>query len=248
MRNTYLILLVTVFVTTSAVAQSDTSYIYYDKNWKASGKDTAFYYGKIYKENSLWKKEDHWVKTNVLQMVGTYLERECKTEQGTFKWNREDGTLRNTADYENGQRTRLEYYYETGKKKGLLTYDQGVEKQVVWDENGNEMPGYVIEREAKFPGGVEGWRKYLESTLDGDVAARSKAPVGIYTVKVQFIVDKEGNIANVQAIEVPSVCKKCGNEAVRIIKNGPKWVPAVQDNKPVIYQAIQHISWQVVED
>ncbi len=105
-----------------------------------------------------------------------------------------------------------------------------------------------VEKEAKFPGGMDGWKKYLERNLDAQVAANDGAPTGNYTVKVQFIVDKQGNISNVQAIEVPKPCPSCGPEAVKVIKKGPKWEPAVQNGRNVIYQAIQFVTFQVAEE
>lgn len=108
--------------------------------------------------------------------------------------------------------------------------------------------GFVkIEQEAKFPGGPEAWRRYLERNLNSGVAADEGAPVGNYTVKVQFIVDKDGNISNVQAIEVPPACPGCGPEAVKVIKRGPKWEPAIQNGRKVTYQASQFITFQVAE-
>lgn len=104
-----------------------------------------------------------------------------------------------------------------------------------------------VEKEAKFPGGAEGWRRYLERNLNANVAADDGAATGNYTVKVQFIVDKEGNISNVQSIEVPKACPSCGPEAVKVIKRGPKWEAAVQNGRNVIYQAIQFITFQVAE-
>jgi len=105
-----------------------------------------------------------------------------------------------------------------------------------------------VEKEAKFPGGPEGWKRYLERNLNANVAAEDGAPMGNYTVKVQFIVDKEGAISNVQAIEVPKACPSCGPEAVKVIKKGPKWEPAVQNGRNVIYQAIQYVTFQVAEE
>src|SRR6195952_3413053 len=99
-----------------------------------------------------------------------------------------------------------------------------------------------VEKEAKFPGGMDGWKRYLERNLNANVAADDGAPTGNYTVKVQFIVDKEGGISNVQAIEVPKACPSCGPEAVKVIKKGPKWEPAVQNGRNVIYQAIQYVT------
>ncbi len=104
-----------------------------------------------------------------------------------------------------------------------------------------------VEKEAKFPGGPEAWRRFLERNLNANVAADDGAPTGNYTVRVQFIVDKEGNISNVSALDPPKACPSCGPEAVKVIKRGPKWDPAVQNGRNVIYQAIQHITFQVVE-
>lgn len=105
-----------------------------------------------------------------------------------------------------------------------------------------------VEKEAKFPGGMEGWKRYLERNLNANVAAEDGAPVGNYTVKVQFIVDKEGGISKVQAIEVPKACPGCGPEAIKVIQKGPKWEPAIQNDRKVIYQAIQYVTFQVAEE
>jgi len=104
-----------------------------------------------------------------------------------------------------------------------------------------------VEKEAQFPGGMEAWKRYLERNLNANVAADDGAAIGNYTVKVQFIVDKEGGISNVQAIEVPPACPGCGPEAVKVIKKGPKWEPAIQNGRNVIYQAVQFITFQVAE-
>jgi protein TonB len=105
-----------------------------------------------------------------------------------------------------------------------------------------------VEKEAKFPGGPEAWKRYLERNLNANVAADDGAVMGYYIVRVQFIVDKEGNISNVQAIEVPKACPSCGPEAVKIIKKGPKWEPAIQNDRKVNYKAVQIVTFQVAEE
>jgi protein TonB len=107
---------------------------------------------------------------------------------------------------------------------------------------------YKVEKEARFPGGLEAWKKFLERNLNANVAADNGAPIGSYTVKVQFIVDREGVISNVQAIEVPKACPGCGAEAVKVIKKGPNWEPAIQNDRKVNYQAMQFITFQVAEE
>lgn len=105
-----------------------------------------------------------------------------------------------------------------------------------------------VEKEAKFPGGPEAWKKFLERNLNANIAAEDGAEIGNYTVKVQFVVDKEGGISSVKAIEVPAACPGCGTEAVKVIMEGPKWEPAIQNDRKVIYQAVQLITFQVAEE
>ncbi|TDH27353.1 energy transducer TonB [Segetibacter sp. 3557_3] len=105
-----------------------------------------------------------------------------------------------------------------------------------------------VEIEAKYPGGLAGWKRYLERNLNAQVAYDEGAPVGRYTVTVQFIVDREGNISNVRAIDVPMECRACGAEAVKVILRGGRWEPAVQNGRKVTYQAIQHITFEVASE
>lgn len=105
-----------------------------------------------------------------------------------------------------------------------------------------------VEVPAQFPGGLDGWKRYLERNLNNNAAQEDGAPVGSYTVKVQFIVDKTGLISNVTAIEAPKACPSCAKEAVRAIQKGPHWEPAVQNGRKVTYQAIQYVTFQVADE
>ncbi len=105
-----------------------------------------------------------------------------------------------------------------------------------------------VEKEARFPGGLAAWKRFLERNLRSSIATDAGAPVGNYRVKVQFVVDKHGVISNVEAIEVPNACAECGAEAVRVIQRGPDWEPAVQNDRKVAYQAVQIITFQVADE
>ncbi len=98
-----------------------------------------------------------------------------------------------------------------------------------------------VENPAEFPGGPDGWRRYLERTLQYPETAQENGIQG--AVRVQFIVDKEGNISEVQALNDPG--EGLANEAVRIIKKGPKWIPAEQNGRKVIFRHIQSITFQL---
>ncbi len=101
--------------------------------------------------------------------------------------------------------------------------------------------------EAKFPGGNQAWKRYLETNANANVAAKDKAPTGIYTVKLQFIVTETGEIRDVSATQSPARCPSCVIEAVRIIKSGPKWEPMTIDGENVTSKQVQFISFSVEE-
>lgn len=103
---------------------------------------------------------------------------------------------------------------------------------------------YKVEKEAMFPGGIDGWRNYLEHTLKSNVAAKEGLPPGVYSVGLQFVVDRTGNVMNVNVVS-GSTCKRCEVEALRVLKKSPKWEPAIQSGRNVPYMASQKISFIV---
>ena len=104
----------------------------------------------------------------------------------------------------------------------------------------------VVQIPAEFPGGLPAWAKYLERNLNRDLPVENGAPPGKYTVVVSFIVAKDGTISDVVAENDPGYGTK--NEAVRVITRGPKWKPAVQNGRNVIYRHKQSITFMVSEE
>ena len=100
-----------------------------------------------------------------------------------------------------------------------------------------------VEIEASFPGGDSKWRQYLERNANGQVATDNGAPEGTYTTVVQFVVDKEGNISDVKSLTNHGYGME--EEAMRVIKKGPKWNPAVQNGRQVKAYRKQPITFQV---
>jgi protein TonB len=109
----------------------------------------------------------------------------------------------------------------------------------------------AVQVPASFPGGYEAWNKYLEKNLRVEQTQQYvKIPkgqkAGMATVVVTFIVDKEGNISDVKAENKPH--RKLAEEAIRVVKEGPKWVPAQLNGSKVKYRHRQSITWQVSEE
>jgi protein TonB len=64
-------------------------------------------------------------------------------------------------------------------------------------------------------------------------------------VVVQFVVDKEGKISDVKAMTSHGFGME--EEAVKVIRKGPNWVPAVQNGRNVKAYRRQPITFVVSE-
>lgn len=143
-------------------------------------------------------------------------------------------------------------------KKDLVEGDNEIKISVNEKDNQNDLAitdlklylraplnsdNLIVQKQAEFPGGQKGWINYLERSVDTDLPVRKGAPVGKYTVVVSFIVDKEGTITDIKAENDPGYGTK--EEAIRVIKNGPKWVPATQNGVNVIYRQRQAMVFMV---
>ena len=136
-------------------------------------------------------------------------------------------------------------YTKEGVKSGEVFFQgqKGVVK--TFTDNGIVTDSVFTreEKEAEFPGGSKGWRAYLERNLNPDVPVNRKAPPGIYQVSVMFIVQKDGSITDVTA--QTSYGYGMEEEAIRVIKKGPKWIPAFQYGRNVRAYRIQPLTFVV---
>jgi protein TonB len=145
--------------------------------------------------------------------------------------------------------TKIDVVSQEGiKDEGLApaVVDEG--KQVV-EEKKEEDENKVFEKvevEASFKGGEREWTKYLQRNLDANVAIENGANEGSYTVVVQFIVDKEGRISDVKGLT--SHGHGMEEEAIRVIKRGPDWVPAIQNGRNVKAYRKQPITFVVASE
>jgi hypothetical protein len=103
-----------------------------------------------------------------------------------------------------------------------------------------------VQIQSTFPGGQGAWVRFLERTMNRDLPIENGAPAGRYSVTVSFVVSRDGSISDVKAENDPGYGTAA--EAVRVIKKGPKWTPAEQNGKKVIYRHRQAIVFMVTED
>lgn len=87
----------------------------------------------------------------------------------------------------------------------------------------------VVEQMPSFPGGISGLRTYLNQNIRYPAEAQEICVQG--RVVVSFVVGKDGHISDVTVLR--SVDPSLDKEAVRVIRNMPRWSPGKQGGEPV---------------
>ena len=134
------------------------------------------------------------------------------------------------------------------KDEGLaapVDQGKGVVEAPKKDETDYDQTFTKVEIESDYPGGAGAWSRYLNKTLHYPDEAVNNEIQG--QVIVQFIVDKEGNVSNVEAISGPTE-GGLRDEAVRVIKKSGKWTPAVQNGRQVKSYKKQPVQFKLASE
>lgn len=108
------------------------------------------------------------------------------------------------------------------------------------DEDEGDNVVLKVEIESEYPGGLSAWQRFLNRNLRYPQEAIDNEIQG--AVVIQFIVDKEGNVSDVEAVSGPPELRA---EAVRVIKKSGKWTPAVQNGRKVKSYKKQPIGFRI---
>ena len=87
----------------------------------------------------------------------------------------------------------------------------------------------IVEQMPEFPGGQMAMMEYLRKNIKYPNQAREFNISG--NVMVKFVVDKEGNVKDVEIVK--GIGYGCDEEALRVVKNMPQWKPGYQNGKAV---------------
>ncbi len=87
----------------------------------------------------------------------------------------------------------------------------------------------VVEHMPEFPGGMGALMKYLATHINYPALAKESGIQG--RVFINFVVEPNGSIDHVKVLR--GIGGGCDEEAVRVVKSMPKWIPGKQRGKPV---------------
>lgn len=97
------------------------------------------------------------------------------------------------------------------------------------------------EQSARPEGGQDAFFAYLQKNQKYPAKARKNQVQG--KVMVEFVVEKDGSLSNLKVI------KRLGNgldeEAIRLIENGPKWLPAKFNGEPIRQKMVLPVIFQL---
>ena len=137
---------------------------------------------------------------------------------------------------------------QEGIKDPEIVNPPKVEEETKVVEAPKEDPNQVftkVEVEAQFPGGEGKWNQYVQRAVEkniDDLVDDGQAG----TCEVQFIVDREGNVSNVEALTMKgSVLARIATDAIR---KGPKWIPAIQNGRQVKAWRRQKITFRLPDE
>jgi protein TonB len=86
-----------------------------------------------------------------------------------------------------------------------------------------------MEQKAQFKGGDKAFQRYVMDNFTYPARCQENGIGG--SVLLRFVVDVDGSIVNIQVLEVSTKCPEFAKEAVRILKNSPRWIPGMYNGR-----------------
>jgi TonB family protein len=86
-------------------------------------------------------------------------------------------------------------------------------------------------QKAQFKGGEAEFQKYITKNFRYPTRCQDKGIRG--SVVLRFVVEMDGSISNVRVIEGTAKCPEFAQEAVRVLKKSPRWIPGIYNGQYV---------------
>ncbi len=120
------------------------------------------------------------------------------------------------------------------------TFAQSSSKQVAKKDT---LPFSKPEVLPQFPGGDEKLIEFVSANIKYPAKAKKKGNVG--TSYISFIIKKTGEVADIKTYKGIPGCASCDEEAKRVVKLMPKWIPGKQEGKTVDVQYVLPVKFSL---
>jgi N-acetylmuramoyl-L-alanine amidase len=168
----------------------------------------------------------------------------------------EKGKIKDLSKYISGDQIKsinvykgdeaIKIYSDKGKNGVIVITTKSPNSEVEVKDVILEKIFEKAEVKPQFPGGIEAWKRYLARNLDASIPSKKGAPTGTYAVIVQFIVHDDGSLSDIKTLTQHGYGME--EEVIRIIKRGPKWVPAEQNGHKVTSYRRQPITFVIANN
>lgn len=108
-----------------------------------------------------------------------------------------------------------------------------------------DRPFEKVEIESKYPGGPQAWIRYLTKELNRRYPQEAIDNMIQGTVIIQFVVDVQGNVSNVEALSGPPELHEA---AIAVIRKSGQWIPAIQNGIQVKSYKRQPIGFKIGDE
>jgi len=217
----------------NSIAQNRPKLVYFDTNFEISKEKTSEYLVEQIKISDTAWQFSYYYTWGPCRKIVTYKDANGTIMHGSYIVFKKNGYIDTMGYYNNNFPDRdwsVMSDENLPEKKDTSIIYSPASKRIDSLVKKNSLREFTkVEVESEFRGGYEGWIKYLGKNIRYPQKALDKGIKGM--VGVQFIVDKEGNV-EYESIFC-SVEYSLDKEALRIIRNSPKWIPALQNGKPV---------------
>lgn len=246
-------------------AQTDTVYLNKYRKEVVEGQSATSY--RIIKAQD---SSFHWTEFDLngkIKMAFTLSSIKPEVFDGSAAWYSEEGFLATKGFYRNNKREdHFINYYPDGAIKSDAMYkanaldgehkfyypDKRLKRVDIYKEGkfisgrcytptGAEQPYYSYLQNPEFVGGVEKLAEYMTANLVYPKQAIREDITGI--VKVKFTVTADGEIKDAELEN--TIHSLLDNEALRLVKNMPRWKPGLEDNKKADFKFILPVNFRL---
>lgn len=219
----------------------------FDKDWHGCKPEDAVYLGCLRKFNDTTYEWKYYNFKGPLISVETYKDKDNNIPHGLFAFYGTDGKLDSMGYTKNGKKHDNWTFYTDSLS--VIRVDEYADGRLLRSkdttalrkerDSTKEWSDQVVAQglgiEASFKNGDAGWVKYVQNNINFPDRARNLGING--KVLIQFIVQTDGTLSGFflrQSLEY-----SIDEEAIRLLKKSPKWIPARLNGKMVKAYRIQ---------
>lgn len=193
----------------------------------------------------------------VLKEVSSAFNKDLAVKLNTLRFKQEGLTKAKREEERLKEQKAIEAAYKAKSKKSKGKFEPPVIVEVernyeYYDMEGDrDMRGYefaeppppppeyqklpeiydIVEETADYPGGRQAMMDYLKRNMKMPVVAQEMGING--KVYLKFIVSTTGSLSDITVKKGITDCKECDEEAIRLVKAMPDWIPAKNNGKVV---------------